>query len=67
MVLFGFILVVSVAALWAVQKMDIECVNPPRPKRRAEIDVSGGGDGAAADLGFWWMALALAALTGLDK
>jgi hypothetical protein len=37
MVLFGFILVVSVAALWAVQKMDIECVNPPRPKRRAGV------------------------------
>jgi len=35
MVLFGFILVVSVAALLAVQKMDIECLTPPRPQRRS--------------------------------
>jgi len=35
MVLFGFILVVSVAALLAVRKMDVECINPPRPQRRA--------------------------------
>jgi len=35
MVLFGFILVVSVAALLGVQKLDIECNNPPQHKRRA--------------------------------
>jgi hypothetical protein len=35
MVLFGFILVVSVAALLGAQKLDIECNNPPQPKRRA--------------------------------
>jgi len=28
-------LVVSVAALLGAQKLDIECVNPPRPQRRA--------------------------------
>jgi hypothetical protein len=34
MVLFGFILVVSVAALLGAQKLDIECNNPPQPQPR---------------------------------
>jgi len=37
MVLFGFIMVVSVAALLAVRKMDIECENPQPAKRRTVV------------------------------
>jgi len=36
MVLFGFILFVSVAALLAAQAMDIECENPPT-RRQSRI------------------------------
>jgi hypothetical protein len=39
MVLFGFILFVSVAALLAVRAMDIECENPPKPRPYREPEL----------------------------